>query len=302
MDLWRINPASGEHSLWIDARTLSEQTSDITELTAQERADRERRRQFSFGITQYSWHPDGEHLLIPNDGQALLVDVSSTDSKVTQLCPPGTRQSGFTLSPGGHFLSYVRDGDLYAMDLNEQVERRITHDASETLQNGVPDFLAAEEMHRFQGHWWSPCEEYIAFTKVDESPVRVSHRLEMDADGARTIEQRYPYAGEANPHVELWLINLETSGIERIWQDVSTVTSDIGADAYLARVTMDVDRLVIQTQDRLQQRLSYRSFSWHKQSKMPVRLSVCSSDVIGDSTKPYQVRTKYASNIAFNTY
>jgi dipeptidyl-peptidase-4 len=155
-------------------------------------------------------------------------------------------------------LSYVRDGDLYAMDLAGNHEIRLTDDASPTLKNGLPDFLAAEEMHRFQGHWWSTGDNYLAYTKVDEAPVRVSYRLEMQADGAATIEQRYPYAGEINPRVELWVHNLQTAMATCVWS--SDETADAKADAYLARVHMAEDRLIVQTQDRLQQHLRLKSY------------------------------------------
>ena len=37
-------------------------------------------------------------------------------------------------------------------------------------------------MHRFKGYWWSPDSQTIAFTHVDESPVELSQRYEIDAD------------------------------------------------------------------------------------------------------------------------
>ena len=258
MDLWRVELASGEHSLWIDARTLSdpdlEPGADVHALTDAERAERERRRQFSFGINEYHWHPDGNHLLLPFDGQALLIDVSSEDHEPRRVCPANTRQSGFQLSPTGKFLSYVRDGDLYFTEVDARIETRLTSDASETVENGLPDFLAAEEMHRFTGHWWSKDEQYLVFCKVDNSPVRISYRLEMQASGVNTVAQRYPYAGETNPKVELWLVEVASGECSRIWQDGPL-------DAYLARINMGAEELVMQTTDRLQQRLRISSYN-----------------------------------------
>ncbi len=247
MDLWRIDLADLSHHLWVDGRTLATD-ADVASLTAAERAERERRRRFHHGVTEYDWHPDGSRLLLPADGRALLLTPGGDG---TWLCPTGTRQSGFTLDPQGQRLSYVRGGDLYVWDVLEGTEKRLTEDASDTLSNGLPDFLAAEEMHRFAGHWWSSDGASICYCKVDESTVAVSHRLEMEADGARTIEQRYPYAGAENPRVALWRVDLTTGEHACLWQ------CD-GAEAYLARVTMGDNFALLQIQDRLQQRLTLR--------------------------------------------
>ena len=248
-DLWRLDIATGRRSLWLDARALSGAGADVSELTAEERAERERRRQFSHGVTSYSWHPDGRRLLIPADGRAALVSVYEPEQSMQMLAPSETRQSGFQLSPKGTFASYVRSGDLYLWNIAEDRETRLTNEADKLVTNGLPDFLAAEEMHRFQGHWWSPCERYIAYTRVDESTVKVSYRLEMEADGARTIEQRYPYAGAQNPDVELWLYDLHEHAARCIWRPTES-------QVYLARVHMAAGYLLTQTQDRLQQALT----------------------------------------------
>ena len=67
--------------LLINANDITITSSDISKLSAAERADRERRRQFSHGITQYDWHPDGRRLLIPMDGQAYLCDSQMAQQK-----------------------------------------------------------------------------------------------------------------------------------------------------------------------------------------------------------------------------
>ncbi len=253
MDLWKIELATGTHQLLLDARHLATTSSDVTALTAAERAERERRRQFSHGITTYQWHPDGNQLVIPADGQVFLVDPAISPPRVTPLCPANSRQTGLQVSPRGRYISYVRDGDLYVTDIKSQQETRLTVDATDVLSNGLPDFLAAEEMHRFEGHWWSPDEQQLAFTKVDNAPVAVSHRLELDADGARTIEQHYPYTGATNPDVSLWLHDLAAGTCECVWQNDDN-------DAYLARVHYVDSGLLIQTQNRLQQRLTLSAY------------------------------------------
>ena len=255
--LYRIDLSTMQQSLWIDSNDIKTSTSDITELTAEERAQRERQRDFSHGITSFLWRPYHNELLIPIDGQAFLVDVERVDAdsgeSVKALFSDSTRQLGFQWSPDGTKLSFVRDRDLFYLDVAADTEHRLTSDASETVMNGLPDFLAAEEMHRFTGHWWSKDTTRIFYTKTDESSVEVSYRLEIDAAGSQTVAQRYPYAGKRNPIVEVWVYDLTRGEHQRIY---STEPND----DYLARVYTTQGGDFFLLQDRLQQRLVYRKY------------------------------------------
>jgi len=262
LDLWIFDRASEQKFCLLAAATLAdEEKENISALSPTERAERERRRQFTQGITEYFWRPNTTSIVACIDGQAFLADVEQ--SAPTLLTDRVKRQAAFSISPNGEFLSYVRDGDLYYRNLEDpsQAEHRVTDDASATLLNGAADFLAAEEMHRFKGHWWSADESLLFFCKVDDSKVAVSNRLEVDANGSRTIAQRYPYAGATNPSVSLWQYELATGQQQEIWRDSPE-------QAYLARVNADTTGLYIQYQDRLQQTLvilhkNYIDSQWH---------------------------------------
>ncbi|XOV81614.1 MAG: alpha/beta fold hydrolase [bacterium] len=266
MDLWRVNLETGQHAEWINAKHLQGEGPDIAELTDVERAERERRRQFNHGITEFSWHPNGDVLMLPINGQAVFVDIASAQLETRVMTPQDKRQSAFQISPEGHWLSFVQNGDLFALPLDPDKPlasplheaRQITSDASTTLTNGLPDFLAAEEMHRFRGHWFCPNGRYLVYCKVDESAVAISYRLEMQAAGAQTIAQRYPYAGAKNPSVSLWVSDLQTGHNRCLWQDNPGMDTD---DAYLARVHVRAEQLYVQTQDRRQQHLSIKCLS-----------------------------------------
>ena len=149
--LWLMDLAGGH------AKTLSPDlvAPAAGEMTAEERAERERRRSFASGITSHQWHPDGERILIVAHGSAFIARVA--DDSVSAATPAGSRQTGIRLSPRGTYLSYVRNGDLFSSELNGN-ERRLTTDGGGTVSNGLPEFIAQEEMHRFEGHWWSPDE------------------------------------------------------------------------------------------------------------------------------------------------
>jgi len=243
LDLWRMDMESKETRCWLNARDL---VNDDAIMSDAEKAERERRRLFSSGITTFQISPDGKRLLIPAGGTGYLFDVGS--ETLTAFTQEETRQTDFQFSPEGRFISYVRDNDLYYYDVEARTETAVTEDGSEWIASGIADFIAQEEMHRFEGHWWAADESRLAFTRTDTSTVAVSHRYEIDADAFNVIEQRYPYAGEANATVDLCVYELSGAG-------TTTLTYRHAADDYLARVRWAGDNLAVQVQSRDQQRL-----------------------------------------------
>ncbi len=255
LDLWLYRCEQKTHELWLDAAALdAADPQDISRLTDVKRAERERRRNFSYGITQFFWLAEREEVLICSAGQGFRLAVGlHTPERIT---PANTRNSAFNPSPSGKVISYVRSNDIYLTDLDQpESEIRVTEDGSDTVSNGLPDFLAAEEMNRYAGAWWSPCSRYLLYCRVDEHPVRVSYRLEIDAAGSRYLPQRYPFAGEKNPEVSLHCLALSTQERREIWAS---------EDTYLARVNALDQGVFIQVQDRLQQRLDVISTAYDR--------------------------------------
>ena len=248
LELWLVDMASAE--TW---RRLSGEEAAAVETTEEEAAERERRRVFARGVTAYAWHPDSERILVPAGGAAFLVSVA--DGALRRVTPPNTRQSGFRLSPKGTFLSFTRAGDLFVLRLADGAETRLTRDGGGTVTNGLAEFIAQEEMARFDGHWWAPDEGVLAFARVDVAAIPETHRHEVDARGIRVVPQRYPYAGGANAEVRLGLI--EPAGGPPRWLDWA-----LAQDDYLARVDFAPDgALHVQAQSRDQKRLALRRFA-----------------------------------------
>ena len=247
LELWLIDLASGQLR-----RLLAGETAAVLE-TTEARDERERRRQFSHGVTAYEWHPERHQILLPAGGVRLL-DVET--GAVRELAPAGAGASGARFSAKGNFVSYVRGGDLYAMEIAYGEERRLTTDGGGTVTNGLADFIAQEEMHRFDGHWWSPDEQHLAFVRVDTSPVPETHRHEIDDSGIRVVPQRYPFAGGPNVEACLGIVSVATGNVT--WLDWSVVPDD-----YLARVAFTPGgALFVQAQSRDQRRLALRLYAF----------------------------------------
>ncbi len=249
LDLWSFDIASGQTRLLVDSKVVLPGTETLSD---EEKARRERQRIAAMtGIVDYQWSPDAHTLLFPLGGELYLYDLSKQGAAaVRQL----TRGEGFAtdakLSPKGGFVSFVRARNLWVIDLASGKQIQLTRDGSDTIGNGVAEFVADEEMDRHTGYWWAPDDSAIAFARIDESPVPVQKRYEMYADRTEMIEQRYPAAGDHNVTVTLGVIAPRADAAPR-WVDLGR-----NPDIYLARVDWrDPQRLTFQRQSRDQKHL-----------------------------------------------
>ena len=243
-DLWGVDTATGQSRMLVDSLKLG----SGAEISEAEKMRRERLRiAGTKGITAYEWAPDARSILVPLDGDLYL---AALDGSVRRLTETAATELDARVSEGGRYLSFVRDQNLYVLEVASGAERKLTDDGGGTLSWGVAEFVSQEEMGRQEGHWWSPDDRYLAVARVDESPVKVVTRAAIGAEGTRLFEQRYPVAGSANALVDLYIMAPDGSG--RVKVDLGT-----DPDIYLARVDWAADgkTLLVQRQSRDQKRL-----------------------------------------------
>lgn len=278
LDLWEYDIASKQTRLLVDSKVLMPEGEQLSD---EEKAKRERARKASQkGIIEYAFSPDGAMLLFPLNGELFLYDLRADETQQSNRVRKLTsKELGFAtdakVSPMGRYVSFVRNQNLWAIELKTDRSIQLTHDGGGLISNGVAEFIAQEEMARFDGHWWSPDDAMIAFARVDESPVPVQRRFEINAEDTTVVEQRYPAAGQANATIKLGVVNvgesapaaiadtgagaaLLPSAVRTRWVDLGTDT-----DVYLARARWfaDSSALSFQVQARNQRRLELRA--WH---------------------------------------
>ena len=248
-DLWQFDVTTGEQSLLVDSKLLE---PEEVELSEEEKALRERKRIAGRrGIVSYDWGT-AETILVPLGGDLHLVTLSAGAVETRQLTDTDAFEYDAKVSPGGKYVSFVRDGAVYAIDLRSGEEKRLTPEADpeNAVAYGVAEFVAQEEMDRYTGYWWSRDDRYLAYTRVDESPVDIIPRFDIAAEDVTVIDQRYPRAGRPNAIVDLFVLDLETGAAEQIFST--------GTDNYLARVNWtDGARLWFQSVDRDQREINY---------------------------------------------
>jgi dipeptidyl-peptidase-4 len=249
LDIWAYDTTRRENRLLVDSAAL---VPEEGALSPEEEARRERARTSSLsGIVEYDFSADSRRLLIPLNGDLYLYDLTVTaDRAVRRLTETAAAETDARFSPRGRYVSFVRDQNLYVIDLTSGEERAITKGGAGVISFGMAEFIAQEEMDRSTGYWWSPDEAKIAYTRVDESPVDEVERFEIYAETVKVIRQRYPAAGRANAKVDLFVANLTNAATE-----ARELPAAAAGDGYLARVNWlpDSRSLAVQRQVRNQQ-------------------------------------------------
>jgi dipeptidyl-peptidase-4 len=235
-DLWIADAAGGEPRLLIDGAALTPGNHALSEA---EKSLRERKGIQTHGVVEYAWDDEGRFIVVPVEGQLWLYD--RVGAGVRPLTQSAATDSDAKVSPRGHYVSFVRDDNLYAIPTAGGAERALTEDGSEEHSWATAEFIAQEELDRRTGYWWSPDDRRIALTYVDESKVDIIDRPEINANGATIVRQRYPRAGRPNARVELYLLDVATLARTQV---------DLGPDPdiYLARVDWSKDGRTVYVQ------------------------------------------------------
>lgn len=242
--LWSLDTATGVERELLDPRTLN---TDLSELTAAELRQRERAREGASGVTSYACNRDVTRAVTVLGGSVVLIDLLSGDATMPTI-EPGVFD--VRLSPDGTTISYLRGTSLCVSSLAGD-ERVVASDPNDAVSWGNAEFIAAEEMGRFRGYWWSPDSQSIAACRVDVSPINVWHIADPAHPELPAIEHRYPAAGTPNASVSLHIISVATA--------TATPVELSGKWEYLNTVSWNSAGLIAQTQTRDQKQIDIHS-------------------------------------------
>ncbi len=246
-DLWVFDVESAEERVLLTAERILGEADE--ELSAEERARRERMRMTSRGIASFDLSPDGRTLLVPLSGRLFLIDRARAgqEGAVREL----VSSAGFPLdprfSPDGKSIGVVRDGNLYVIDVASGHERRITTRPSDHIEFGAAEFVAQEEMSRYEGYWWSPDSRTLLVQETDTSHVERMHIMDPMHPERGPHESPYPRPGMPNAVVRLALVDAQGGPLRYVDWDRERYP-------YLATVRwVSGAPLTLLVQDRLQQ-------------------------------------------------
>jgi dipeptidyl-peptidase 4 len=211
--LWTADPAGGAERLIADPVDLLAGGGG-EELTEQERARRERSRQGAAGIVDFATDAAVTKASFMLSGRLFLADLAA--GTVREL-PAATPVLDPRLSPSGTHVAYVSAGALRVICADGSDDHALAEPENELVSYGVADFIAAEELDRFRGFWWSPDGGELLVARVDESPVDTAYIADPARPRTAPREVRYPAAGTGNALVGLVRLGLDGSRDAVVW-------------------------------------------------------------------------------------
>lgn len=193
--------------------------------------------------------PEAERVVFTHAGD--LYTAGLDGSGVARLTSTPEREEIARLSPDGEFIAFVRDNNLWVVDLETQTERALTTGGADDHRFGKASWVYYEEIfwRDWKAYWWSPDSQKIAFFETDSASVPHFTIIHDGEEPQRAETVRYPKPGDRNPHVLLHVVD-RAGGAPR-----QLDLTDYDEGAYLVshvQWTPDSKRVRLDIQDRTQ--------------------------------------------------
>jgi dipeptidyl-peptidase 4 len=198
-------------------------------------------------IPGYQWSPDETHLLLAHlphrrasQGDKMLYVYTLADGELRKVAESEHELRNAKWSPDGKAIGYVRQDNIYLLDLATGIETQLTTTSSPTIYNGRFGWVYEEELALADGWAFSPDGKSLAYYQIDETPVPQIDLPDYDDLHMKPVPMRYPKAGDPNPIVKIGVIAL-TEAIQNPKskiQNLETLWLDLGPDPdiYLSRL------------------------------------------------------------------
>ncbi|MFE2595267.1 prolyl oligopeptidase family serine peptidase [Streptomyces sp. NPDC059396] len=251
LDLEGPGPA-GHERIAADPTALLEGAEE--QLSAEERARRERSREGAGGIVGYAVDSAVELAAFALSGRLYAAELRAGTARQLPVRGPVIDPRP---SPDGRHIAYAAGGALRVTGADGEGDRELAGPGpgeGEDVTYGLAEFIAAEEMSRTRGFWWSPESDRLLVARVDTSPVQrwwISDPAHPDREPVRVA---YPATGTPNADVRLFLIGVEgEQGAGGADTERTEVVWDRARYPYLARVhwsSAGAPLLLVQSRDQ----------------------------------------------------
>lgn len=207
--LIELDPASGKPHVLVSRAKLAP-------LTEQKGSERDRDHRARYGMADYVWSSDGQHLLFDSDGRLWVYDLRNGTGIEIGYAGTGSGEDP-KFSPDGHSISFVRDNSLSVIRLREpgNPTNAVAPSTSEAILNGRVDWIYEEELKVRSNYFWSPDSSHLAYLQMNETNVPQYPLTDWLPTHAHADMQRYPQPGDPNPEVRVGVVSV--SGGRTVW-------------------------------------------------------------------------------------
>ena len=188
------------------------------ELSAEERARRERTRTGAAGIVQYATDKTVATAAFALSSRLFVTDLAAGRTRELPAVTPAIDPRP---DPTGTRVAYVCAGTLRIAEIDGSADRPLAEPDGPAITWGLAEFVAQEEMDRTRGYWWAPDGQRLLVARVDEAPVQRWYIADPANPGRQPAEVAYPAAGTPNAVVSLALVDLDGSRQDVRWDDGS---------------------------------------------------------------------------------
>jgi dipeptidyl-peptidase-4 len=169
---------------------------------------------------KYVLDKDARLLVLEAGGDLHLFDLAG--ARLTRLTTAAGKEEEPAWSPDARRIAFVRDHDLYVIEVATGREQRLTSDGSADILNGKMDWVYQEEIYGrgiFKAHWWSPDSSSLAYLQLDERGVPRFTLVDEIEEPLGVEVAPYPRPGEPNPKVRLGIVRV--GGGATRWVDLA---------------------------------------------------------------------------------
>jgi dipeptidyl-peptidase-4 len=211
--LWSFSVATGAETELASAATVL--GTETEQLPPEERARRERSRELAGGIVAYACDRSVSHAAFALGGRLWWLGVGppgpgeggSPSGPVQLPAPPGVVDP--RPSPTGRHVAFLSGPRLCLVDTSGATPWRPLAEEpgprpGDDVTWGAAEFIAAEEMGRSRGFWWSPDGTSLLVARADSTAVGTWWTFDPSRPEVVPEAHRYPAAGTADAIVSLW--------------------------------------------------------------------------------------------------
>ncbi len=207
-------------------------------------------------FTSYEFSADESKIILATDLESIyrhsalgiyfIYDIAS--KKIIKIADYKIQEP--SLSPNGKQVAYVKDNNIFLLDIASNTTTQITTDGEKNkIINGITDWVYEEEFAFVRAFEWNADGSKIAFLRFDESNVP---EFSMDVYGSALYQSqevfKYPKAGETNATVSLHMFDVKSNNITKV---------NLNNPYYIPRIKWmnNANYLSVQTLNRHQNKL-----------------------------------------------